>query len=624
LGGIVNETTIPALGNLRRGSDLIRILHEQSRAGIMRTNPRDLPSGGSPKTLRFTIIVAICFFFAWSGTRGQTPTTGAPSPKTPQTETSQETPEVKKPSEEIVSSDAPTTFKLRVNLILVRVVVRDANGQVVKNLKKEDFRLADNHKPQVISSFSVETSAVHTGDVKAEAQETKSVGTSATMPVLPQGFIALFFDDLQLSASDVINSRQAAIKVLASLREDYRVAVFTSSGQVEQDFTADRAKLDLAIQRITPNTQGSVEDCMPPSVYLANLIVELNDSSALAAAMKACGPEDRTRAVAQNILSFGEDKVRRGFQSMDAVIRRMGRLPGQRTIVLLSPGFVVPSSIHESGELIDQATKANIIINAIDVRGLYTSSSRNASTSSSYANLAVSAHDLTQYINTGERVQDDILGELADGTGGLFFHDRNDIQQGLVRATAEPEVSYVLGFTPENLKLDGKYHQLKVTLANNQNWTLQARHGYFAPHGEANPELEANQELVQAVFSQVQIQDFPMQCQAQFFHGTDGFHVTVLARIETNTLKFRKEQDGNRDNLTVITAIFDESGNLIDGRQRIIEMNLKETTRQRLATEGLKINSSFNLPPGSYVIRIVARDSEGAQMASLNHGLVVP
>ena len=127
--------------------------------------------------------------------------------------------------------------------------------------------------------------------------------------------------------------------MLASLREDNRIAVFTSSGQVEQDFTSDRTKLDLAIQRITPNMQGSVEDCMPPSVYLANLIVELNDTGALTAAMKACGSENTTRAVAQNILSFGENKVRQGISSLNAVIRRMGRLPGQRTIVLFSPGF---------------------------------------------------------------------------------------------------------------------------------------------------------------------------------------------------------------------------------------------------------------------------------------------
>jgi VWFA-related protein len=574
----------------------------------MRTNPTGQPLGIGSKALWFILIGLIFFFAAWSGT---TPSGRAQSPQNPQTETSQEMPkpEGKKPREEIVSSDVPATFKLRVNLVLVRVVVRNVDGKVISNLKKEDFQLTDTRKPQVISSFSVETPVSHLGDAKAGTPETNSVGTPATMPILPQGFVALFFDDLQLSTSDATNSRQAATKVLASLREDNRIAVFTSSGREEQDFTADRAKLDLAIQRISPSLQGSVEDCMPPSVYLANLIVELNDTSALTAAMKACGSENTTRAVAQNILSFGENKVRRGFSSLNAVIQRMGQLPGQRTVVLISPGFFVPYSIHESGEIIDQASKANIVINAIDARGLYTTSYSDASTPPSYANLSVGAPDLAQYIRTEERVQDDVLGELTDGTGGLFFHDRNDMERSLLESATEPNVSYVLGFVPEPLKLDGKYHQLKVAQVNKQKWALQARHGYFAPHGESNPEDAEKQEIEQGVFSQTEMQDFPTQCQTQSFASADGIHLAVLARYE--------------DNLTIVTAVFDDNGNLLEGRKKIIEMNLTDASRARLNKEGLKVKSSFTLPPGSYLVRIVVRDSEGVQMSALNQPVLI-
>jgi len=60
---------------------------------------------------------------------------------------------------EVVTRDSATTFKVRVNLVQVRVVVRDENGKVVENLKKEDFQLFDNRKPQTISTFSMETPA---------------------------------------------------------------------------------------------------------------------------------------------------------------------------------------------------------------------------------------------------------------------------------------------------------------------------------------------------------------------------------------------------------------------------------------------------------------------------------
>src|ERR1700674_5715261 len=62
---------------------------------------------------------------------------------------------------EVSTRDTPPTFRVRVNLVLLRVVVRDSNGKVVTNLKKEDFQLSDNRKPQVISTFSTETPESH-------------------------------------------------------------------------------------------------------------------------------------------------------------------------------------------------------------------------------------------------------------------------------------------------------------------------------------------------------------------------------------------------------------------------------------------------------------------------------
>jgi VWFA-related protein len=67
------------------------------------------------------------------------------------------------------------------------------------------------------------------------------------------------------------------------------------------------------------------------------------------------------------------------------------------------------------------------------------------------------------------------LEELADGTGGSRFENRNDLDRGLRLAATEPELSYVLGFTPQDLKFDGKYHQLKVLVAGGQKWAVQAR-----------------------------------------------------------------------------------------------------------------------------------------------------
>src|SRR5712675_3329437 len=80
----------------------------------------------------------------------QTPAAPAPASPTPANDTT-----------EVSTRDTPPTFRVRVNLVLVRVVVRDANGRIVTSLKTEDFQLSDNRRAQVISTFSTETPESH-------------------------------------------------------------------------------------------------------------------------------------------------------------------------------------------------------------------------------------------------------------------------------------------------------------------------------------------------------------------------------------------------------------------------------------------------------------------------------
>src|SRR5256885_17127659 len=93
-----------------------------------------------------------------------------------------------------------------------------------------------------------------------------------------------------------------------------------------------------------------------------------------------------------------------------------------------------------------------------------------------------------------QMAQTDVLGQLADGTGGTFFHNRNDIDEGLRQAVAAPPLSYLLGFSPQNLKIDGHYHTLKVTLTSKQKFNIQARHGYYAPRTIKDPTEAAKEE----------------------------------------------------------------------------------------------------------------------------------
>ena len=598
---------------------------------FMITEPLGPRSAILSKINRLMVLGGFLFAASLTVARAQVPATSSQSAQVDSSQNASK-PVTQATNDEMVSHDSPAAFKVNVNLVLVRVVVRDASGQVVMNLKKEDFQLTDNRKPQVISSFSVETPASHVPAVKMDATEPVSEGTPVKVPELPQTFVTLFFDDLHLSTQDVLLAKQAATKLFSAIQPGERLAIFTTSGQVQQEFTADQAKLDEALQRILPRSLSgnSSSDCPPMTFYEAYQIIEANDPTAMqvatqdaAACAGAAGAATLAQIAAQRELTTGESEIQFSFRNLDALIRRMGGLPGRRIIVMMSPGFFVTPAMRESGDIIDRATRANIVINTIDARGLYVSSVYDASNSSLGSNANI-AGIRGAFITTEESIQQDILAEFADGTGGTFFHNRNDIDQGLLQAAAEPEVSYVLGFTPQNLKLDGKYHHLKVAFTTKQKWVLQARHGYFAPHGESDPEATAKEEIQQAIFSQEELHDLPIECQTQFFKSAAGVRLTVVTRLETKGLKFRKSEDRNKDKLTVSTVIFDENGNLVIGQQKIIDLRLKDTTLERMNKTGLGVKSSFDLQPGTFLVRVVVRDSEGAQMAAMNRGVVIP
>ena len=588
---------------------------------------------GLTQAIWFLLLAGILSALSAAGTKAQAISNSSQSV---QSGTSQEAqkPVSQAPSQEIASHDSPATFKVRVNLVFVRVVVRDSNGKVITSLKKEDFQLADNRKLQIISTFAVETPGSHVTTVKMDKDSgpAPSEGTPVKPTELPQRFITLFFDDLHLSTQDALLSRQAATKLFAAMQASDRFSIYTSSGQVQQDFTSERSKLEEALQRILPRplTNRASSDCPPMTYYEAYEIVEVNDPTALQVATAdaaACsgssqGAAQLAQMAAQRELSAGDSETQFSFRNLDGLIARMRALPGQRTIIMMSPGFFVTPTLHESGDIIDRATRANIVINSIDARGLYVSSVYDAS--NGFGGSPATAGIRSSFIMTEESVQDDILAELADGTGGTFFHNRNDIDQGLLQAAQEPEVAYVLGFTPQNLKLDGKYHHLKVTLTAKQKWNLKARHGYFAPRGNTDPDTLAKEEIRQAVYSQEEPQDLPLDCQTQFFKGGNGVRLAVVAHVTTKGLKFARDGDRSKNNLTVATAIFDENGNLVTGVEKIIEMKLRDVTLDRLNRSGVSIKSTFDVQPGTFLVRIVVRDSEGAQMAAVNRGVVVP
>jgi VWFA-related protein len=586
----------------------------------------------------FAVILASVPFQAQPhGTEDPPPASSTPSQAQAQPAKPQEP--ASNDSAEMSSHDTAPTFKVRVNLVLVRVVVRDPKGNIVSDLKRDDFQLFDNRKPQAITSFSVETPESHMVPVTtADSSAPPDPDAVKAAASLPQRFVSVVFDDQHLEMQDVMFVRQATTKFLDSLAASDRVGIYSTSGQTTQEFTDDRDALRKTLLGILPRspTRG-FQQCPDMSYYEADLIENKHDPQAVQIATQdaiACAfGGDQTQAqsaqamaisTAAMVTSTEDSSTEYALRHMEQIMRRLGTMPGQRVMLFVSPGFLTSTLFSEFTNVVDSATKANIVINTIDARGLYTPDMGDIANPSSGGNFATSGIRGT-YALAAQTAQDDVLAQFADGTGGTFFHNRNDLDRGMKEAAAAPSITYLLGFSPQNLKLDGALHTIKVSLTKKNNYQIQARHGYYAPRHVVDPVESAKQEIQEAIFSQDEIRDLPVDLHTQFFKTTPtDARLAVLTHLEIKGMHFRKADGRNRDNITVATAIFDENGNFITGGEKIVEMKLLDTTYDRLSHSGLNLKSSFDVKPGSYLVRQVVRDSEGAQLAARNGAVVIP
>ena len=527
--------------------------------------------------------------------------------------------------------------------MLVRVVVRDSRGKVVPNLKKEDFQLYDGRKLQTITSFATENPRTHT--VPVTTSPDPSVPSSDADPAavkaaaLPQRFVSMVFDDTHMSMQDAVFVRDSATRFFGALAPSDRVSINTTSGQLTQDFTDDRSLLEKALLGIVPRplSHHDRNDCPDMSYYEADLIANKNDTQALAVATEETlqcafngdpkmqgAAQSQAQMAAQRAISEGDNETQYAYRHLDAIVRRMTSLPGQRVIVLVSPGFIMSTLQSDAYDLVDRATRANIVINTIDARGLYVPDLAGDIANPSNDSVRTAGYKST-YRVAAQSAQEDVLAQFADGTGGRFYHNRNDVDAAMREAGAAPEVSYVLGFSPQNLKFDGRFHGLKVSLTTKEKFNVQARHGYFAPRSASDPVQLAKEEMQEALFSQEEIHDIPVDLQTQYFKNDQaGARLSVLTRLDVKSVRFRKELGRNNDQLTIVTGIFDENGQYVTGVEKIIEMKLRDTTYERLSHSGLTVKSSFDVKPGTYLVRLVVRDAEGAQMAARNGAVVIP
>lgn len=547
--------------------------------------------------------------------------------------------QIEHPAAEITTRDETTTFKVNVNLVLLRVVVRDGGGHTIGNLQKEDFLLFDNRKPQVITQFSAEQAGKKNETRTTAEANGEQPGTAQNEPVfVPQSFIAYLFDDVHLTFADLARARSAADVHIRSLGPNDRAAIFTTSGRTTLDFTDDRAKLHQALFELQPHpiTGPATTGCFTMSLYMADQIENQHDLQATNVATQdalTCDFNNDPRmlaaaqqyvdSTARQVLESGTQESHVSLTVVSDIIRRLSVAPGRRSIVLVSPGFLTPQMEFEYTSAIDRAVKAQVVIGALDARGLYVPPGMDASNQAPPSAMSIAWKQM--YDSSEASANSDILAVLADATGGIFFHNSNDLDEGFRRVASTPEYSYVLGFSPANLKLDGSFHSLKLSLKNPQKFSIQARRGYYAPKHGQNPAEQAKQEIEDALFSQEEMHSLPVELHTQFYKASDAdAKLTVLAHIDVRRLRLRKVDGRNQNELILVSGLFNGNGSLVQAIQKTLTMKLKDETLEKKMGSGITLRTSFDVKPGNYLVRLVVRDAEAQLLSAENDAVRIP
>jgi VWFA-related protein len=415
-------------------------------------------------------------------------------------------------------------LQVHVNVVLVPVVVRDAQGRAIGDLKESNFTVFDQGKRRPIAGFTLQQSAAigvgapqvvrpSSSDANATGAgsgSSPSPATSATPRV-----VVLLFDDRHLSVADLEQSKKAALQMLDQpLADGTRVLVLSFLG-VNSGFTHNRVPLEAAVGKLKARqvSQRSQNDCPDIDYYAADQILNKHNRTEYGIAMeKAAKCLHLAGASANGDINVGEiSKDPAGAQvevlvqnaatialqngDLDAretlgflrdVVHSISVLPGERTIVLVSPGFLSlsPDSMEYESQVLNFAAGDAVTISTLDARGLY-GTMMSASQSGDQSMRAIINGRDQEDRDDSMRQNKQIMAELADGTGGTFFRNNNDLAGGLSALAAGPEYKYLLEVSLQDVKQNGAYHSLKVEV-DRKDVKVQARSGYFAPLPQKN------------------------------------------------------------------------------------------------------------------------------------------
>ena len=538
------------------------------------------------------------------------------------------------------------TFKVPVDVVVVNAIVTDKQGNPVKDLKVDDFRVYEDGKLQPIHTFALESYKATQDPAQTPGKPTGA--TAAEDPGSTQSrMISIVVDDLATSAPHFFMYAQEALKKFLGSGIDPAdlVSLSTASGNLNQPFTSDRDLLLSLVGELHKKVQraGTVKSQCPELTDLQALRIR-NDQpdggtslqvaitetiicqhlEGLTNAAQVAEPMVRSAAAQQ--FEENQYRYRSLLSSVKQYLRSLRHFEGRKSLILISDGFLSDYVRYELQDVTDMALRSGVIFNTVDVRGLFT-------TNYAASDRVTVGNDQESFILLSRKPQmriDDMqqqelpLRQLSSETGGMHIGNTNDLAAGMRKIIDSQSFYYILSYATPSAKSDGRYHKIKLEVTR-PGLNVTYRKGYYAPKEQISFERRKKDDIIEALRAPGNLNEIPIKLSYNYFQMDDArYQLALMTQVNIRGMKFVEEDSRHKNLISVIVVALDEHDQYIDGLEKTIDLNLTGPSYDALLNHGFTSKMDVKVPPGRYRIRAVVREGLHTKMGSINKMIEVP
>jgi VWFA-related protein len=516
------------------------------------------------------------------------------------------------------AAQAPPVFGASADLVVIDLVATDGEGRLVTDLRAEELRVRDGGKPQRIESLRL----VRRSPAPAPAS-TAPAAAAPEGPLLPEEPLSLVV---------VVDKGAMGLDVFARTRD---AIVSMVGGGLPRGTRLMLVVLERGLRVAVPFTDdaqrflGGVESLPPPVGEGEGSLAELLDR-----VDQVC---DGSPGSVQSAIAIGlawVEDARVGLSltidGLAALTRQLAVLPGRKHVVLYSVGYPMQPpasaadlvagvcggandvnaalravSVDSHGmlrTLLDEATRAQVSVYTVDARGLTGDvPPARARVSSRSARGGLSQ----ELLRRAAREPQEILGSIADGTGGRAALNTNELARGMRAAAADARGYYLLAYVPPPGRKEGRFYPLEVE-STRPGVHLRYRRGY-----EWLSEAARAERAIAAAFR------FPglyaeegVALEARIEEG----RLVVVFFLPTAAMSFRNDGGVHRNAITLLGLLRDDQGRAVGKRylfSKTIDLKLGEERYADLRSrDNVEIRNDAPAPKkGRYRVTVVARHS---------------